>query len=86
MSLRDFLPLDVTSNAEPRGFWSDPEWRNRDKDCKEPGCQGTGFLRKVTGSNELPCPTCRPRAATEAQTNQFRIGSRVQPKPGDWVS
>jgi hypothetical protein len=45
-------------------FWSDPEYLRRDKDCKGPGCQGTGFLRDVPGPNELPCPVCRPIAAS----------------------
>lgn len=45
------------------GFWTDPEWLRRDKDCPNRECQGTGFIRNVPGPNELPCPVCRPIAA-----------------------
>jgi hypothetical protein len=51
------------ANRHPRAFWEDPEFRNREKECTGPGCQGTGFLRNVPGPNEVPCPVCRPKAA-----------------------
>jgi hypothetical protein len=49
--------------AETVGFWNDPEWKHRDRNCGR--CLGTGWI-DVPGPYEFACPDCRPVAAGHA--------------------